>query len=304
MQDLLNKIFVDPYGDLTPWELLHETKPLRSVITNIIDSWNELLNDTTKTEHDYHAFISENAGLFFGDPQRRFLTISKLKLGCDYETDFVIPYDSASLGFQYKLIEIQSPHDPLFTKDGKYSSALNEAINQIENWKRWANTHRDSLKQLLPSVYPLHADEEPNIDYVIIIGRRDGNPEHLNRRNHLNNKGDYTIRSYDHLTDGLKKRSFFSLASITQSEADELPRGVMNGLANPFYKSFSHSNWQSLLKARNYSTCHFIVNMAEAILSTRKHNIHLDSFQSSLEGLKEKVDLRQYSPLFNPPSAT
>ena len=73
------------------WEALSKT----SLYQTIIKDWQELLNDNKLKELDYHSFLYSNPAIFLIDDNAH-LAISKLKLGDDYETDFVIlilPYN-------------------------------------------------------------------------------------------------------------------------------------------------------------------------------------------------------------------
>ena len=96
------------------------------ILTEIISKWTELLNSNLP-EADYHEFIKEHAGFFFSGFDR-YMTISKLKLGSEFETDFVNIKDQRSNGIIYEFIEIEKPSSKLFTQNGTPAKDFNNAL--------------------------------------------------------------------------------------------------------------------------------------------------------------------------------
>src|SRR5690554_8201463 len=103
------------------WPSLH-TKNAH-IIADIKRQWMDLL-EKELPERMYHNYLKEHAGFFFAK-WRTYCVISKLKLGSEFETDFVTVSDHSSNGTFYEIIEIEKPQSKLFTKDGIPSRDLN-----------------------------------------------------------------------------------------------------------------------------------------------------------------------------------
>lgn len=98
-----------------------------NIYTSILEKWSLLLENENALERDYHSFLQEYPSIFLTSLDS-YLTISNLKLGSDYETDFVIVNEGYSNGTEYELIEIESPHTKLFNKNGVPSAKFNAAL--------------------------------------------------------------------------------------------------------------------------------------------------------------------------------
>src|SRR5437016_610377 len=82
---------------------------------NVMDDWEQLLDNKSLNESDYLAFLRDHAGFVFNDSCRQLVSISELELGADLRVDFVLANDNSSYGFQYELVELESPHERAFT---------------------------------------------------------------------------------------------------------------------------------------------------------------------------------------------
>ncbi len=231
---------------------------------NIEKEWNIML-DKNLTERHYHKFLIDNAGLFLGN-ENCHLVISKLKLGSDFETDFVTISDGFSNGNRFELIEIKQPETKLFTEKGIVSADFNQAIQQIRNWKRWLIDNRTWFKNYLPTINT-RVISNSQLRFKIIIGRRLTNPLDIEKRNQIADEIGAEIRSFDYLTDKFKKRIF---KHTTWLEGDKEDYGEL--LANPFYKAFSDSEWKQFCNSEQISGSHFYSHHCESILKYRKYN--------------------------------
>ncbi|MEJ0106153.1 MAG: hypothetical protein WDO19_27940 [Bacteroidota bacterium] len=72
-------------NQLFEWNRLLETR----IWVEIKNKWNALLENKDLIERDYHNFLKTHPAIFFCI-QGSYLAISKLKLGADHETDFVV----------------------------------------------------------------------------------------------------------------------------------------------------------------------------------------------------------------------
>src|ERR1041384_7194799 len=134
---------------LLNWSLV-KTSPTFAAIR---DRWIAMLGDESLREEAYQQFLTEHAGLFFSHPSAGDdqLVSAKVRLGSDFTTDFVVAASVRSLGTNYTLIEIESPHTAPYTAAGTPSARLNTAVQQVLDWRRWIERNREEAKRLFPS---------------------------------------------------------------------------------------------------------------------------------------------------------
>ncbi len=125
-------------------------------VENDIAEYRSLL-DECASEGRVHEFLASHS-YFFNGIIRLYgwsPVYSKVKLGIEYETDFVC-FDSGSLGPEWYLIEIEAPNKRLFTMSGVPSAALTHAIEQVRDWHAWVHDNADYARKLMPHIeYPL-----------------------------------------------------------------------------------------------------------------------------------------------------
>lgn len=234
---------------------------------NLISEWVNLLN-LGVIEHAYHKFISDHAGLLLAN-ENCYLVVSKLKLGSDFETDFMTLTEGYSNGSKIELIEIKRPTDSLFTSEGIQSTQLNRAVQQVRNWKRWLIDNPPWVKKHLPMLNT-RIIHNSSISFKIIIGRRNLKDEDIEKRNQIAMELGAEIRSFDYLTESLRKNFQLNRASLedgnTIAEYD---------LANPFYKAFSDSEWTKFCRDNRPCATHFYSKYYKEILRLRSYNISI-----------------------------
>ena len=257
--------------DWVPWDLLN--KKVRRYINSVLKKWERLL-EAEKPEQDYHEFLRQHAGLFFGDSSTH-IVISKARLGEEF-TDFITGYSRASEGFIYELIEIETPQAAPFTKAGQPSKELTHALQQIDNWDAWLTLHPEETRRILPAA---RYNPSKYASYTIIIGRRGNSRRWLGKRNQLSKNRGVHIRSFDYLTDRLRSRHFTSHVILDGVEGDEVPDYTLNRLANPFYEAFTDKEWRRLLRENGYSDGHFVENNADILIEARNYNHLSVNFQ-------------------------
>lgn len=153
-----------------------------------------MLEDKSLKEQSYQTFLSTHPAIFLA-PYDCYLVISKLKLGSEYETDFVVVTEGYSNGTNYSIIEIESPHTKLFTSSGVPTSKFNSALQQIRDWKRYLQDNRTFTKNYLPST-STRLIRDSKINFKIIIGRRDENIQHLEKRRQIMDTDQIEIISF------------------------------------------------------------------------------------------------------------
>jgi len=263
------------------WSRLQEKG--KYIVDDIKKKWNKLLI-TKHNEEVYQSYISEHAGFFFGNLSECYFSISKLKLSNEFITDFVNAFDGHSNGINYNFIEIEIPHRSPFLKNGNPSARLTGAIQQILNWKNWIANHRTEIRDILPSVGH-RVYKNPNITFTIFIGNRKNSEKWLERRIELSKEINISIRSFDYLTDLLERRFIHNYVWTLSAELNELHESILNGLANPFYKSYSDKAWRNILLEMNHYS-HFTAHNSEILLNNRRYNKSFDKFLKVYEKLK------------------
>jgi hypothetical protein len=265
---------VSPTGRLIDWTLLNNKH--RRIVDEVRLEWQALL-DRSEREARYHNYVARHAGLFFGRGGKRPVVVSKLQMGSDLACDFVVGHDNNSLGFTYTLIELERPSDKTYNADGFPSAKLTHAYQQIQNWKYWLKERPQDARRLFPPKRARYA----NMDYLIVIGRRESDASWVHLRNRTALEWNVEIRSFDYLTDELAGAYFRGTPAVFSYEMDRLPLELANGLANPFYRAFSDSEWRRLVDSDEfYRQYHMLPNNARLILSASRYNEHVPRFLS------------------------
>lgn len=258
----------------------------------IISSWEAMLEDDSLKERDYHRYLFLNPAIFL-TTHSSYLVASKVKIGAEYETDFVIANEGYSDGTQYTLIEIESPHSKLFDASGKPAAGLNAAIQQIRDWRRLLIEDRALFKRIFPTT-STRVIRNSKLRFKIVIGRRSSNAEHLEKRRQISEIENIEIISFDRLTDFAKRKIYFPKFSMIFNQTDDVPSQSLNELVSPFFQCVTDSEWRAICKNGNF---HFYRHVIDKIIEYRKYNSHLEEFtQQQMNGsglLCQKNDLHE-----------
>ena len=260
--------------EIQNWENILKTETNKSILKD----WEKLLENTELKERDYHSFLFSNP-FFFLTILESYLVISKLKLGSEYETDFVVVKEGYSDGTIYEFIEIESPHTKLFDSSGKPSAKFNSALQQIKDWKRFLKNEKSFFKKFLPTTSTKIINES-KIKFKIIIGRSPITEEETEKRRQYAEENDIEILSFDRLTNQLKNRRHFdNEPSIYSAQMDYLEdMSKKNQLANPFFECVTDSTWKKI--CRKGHTKHFYTNYLDEILKNRTYSKYLEEFKN------------------------
>lgn len=260
------------------WSKLNGSNP---VIEGVINRWQNLV-DNSYNEHSYHEFVKTHANLFLVDGINSYFAISKLKLGSQFELDFAIPEERHSNGLLWELIEIEKPSDAPYTKNGTPSAALTRATQQIRDWKQWLQTSRNEAQRLF-SVWGVRTQKNPNFRFTIVIGTRENSDKWIEKRNQYAEENGIEVRSFDYLTDRLKKRVYLDQSYIGNGTWDKNNGDLLEQLANPFVEAFTDSEWKALLQEPCITAPHFTSNACKAIVTRWKQREDLiKAFQNHL----------------------
>jgi hypothetical protein len=247
------------------WTLLNKSR--KDLISKLISDWNELL-DKKEKEEVYHSFLSEHAGFFLAD-ETAFAVISKLKLGSELETDFVIIRDGYSNGTIYEFIEIEKPWSKLFNDKGIPSNDFNTSLQQIRDWKRWLIDNKSYFRKYLPTANTRVVNNS-NLKFKIIIGRRESPINDFEKRLQIGSENNVEIRSFDSLTDKLSSRFFMPYSTLNDKE--KLSDDILTKIANPFSKALTDSDWRELCDNVRIPATHVYSQISDLLVDKFKNN--------------------------------
>jgi hypothetical protein len=268
--------------DILEWELLNNTaKPFAAKIKR---EWLRLLRQRLP-EQTYHSYLHNHAGFFFDEWQRP-VVISKLRLGGDFVTDFVLLEDRGSDGTVFHCIEIETPWTAPFNSKGNPSARLSAAIQQIQNWRRWLLDNRNQALKLFPA-FRVRAYREATFKFKIIIGNRGNSLKWLERRHDLAQDLKIGIRSFDLFTDIFDRHLFANYTELYSTESNALDRPTKNRLANPFYCAYTDTTWHNVIR-EPLRLDHFTAWNAATLL---KHRVYSPAYARFIKRYKRLLQL-------------
>src|SRR5580658_9353951 len=138
---------------------------------------------------------------------RGAFVIPKVRLGSEYEADFLIAYE-ASGGLVWCAVELESPHAKIFTRKGDPSAILYHALRQISDWREWLSSNRGYAERPRKRHGLGLTDIDPELPGLIIIGRgSDIDKEATLRRCRLARDSRVQIETYDWLLAQARERT-------------------------------------------------------------------------------------------------
>ncbi|MGB8414444.1 MAG: Shedu anti-phage system protein SduA domain-containing protein [Candidatus Binatus sp.] len=212
-------------------------------IKSDISEYRSLL-DSRVRENKVQEFLASHSYFFHTlliDVVYPYPVFSKVRLGTEYETDFVgvIP---SSFGPEWRLAEIESPKQCMFTDGGDPSAPLNHAIQQVRNWIRWCEDNISYAQRLMTGLkYPLG---------IVFCGRRSElTPATQDKLRQLNRNPDIRIRTLDALIDGARAVEHFAkngsveldipINTLSHVEPEHLPEETRERLGYPIRDELS-----------------------------------------------------------------
>lgn len=132
--------------------------------------------------------------------------IPQKRLGAELVTDFLIG-DRNSGGFFWRAVELESPRDRMFNRNGDPSAKLTHAIRQIMDWRAWLVRNQNYAARQRSEAGLGLTDIHGQIPGKIIIGRRESiAPQTNDRRRQLSEGTRIQIMSYDRLIEWAQRR--------------------------------------------------------------------------------------------------
>jgi len=164
--------------------------------------------DHASREEDIQQYLQRNPKFLIqhlGGGHGRWI-IPKLKLGSEHVTDFVVG-EKNSDGFTWQAVELESPLNPMFNKNGDPSRHLNHAIRQIQDWRNWLIQNQNYASRLRAESGLGLTDIRPDLMGLILIDRRENVSEETHaRRRQIAESQNIRIHTYDFLVESLEGR--------------------------------------------------------------------------------------------------
>lgn len=139
-------------------------------------------------EERYQRFLAENP--VFLDPLAEAV-IPKQRLGIEHVTDYAIRRHDGS----WVLVEIEKPHDRIFTNASDFSRAFHHAFGQVIDFQRWVTANAAYARKLMPDISSPRG--------LLVIGRRGS----------LDSREQDKLRQFTHNSAGIDVLAFDDLAA-------------------------------------------------------------------------------------------
>ena len=120
------------------------TEPAIKITRRLVTRFEILINEPHE-EEVYQQFLRQHP--VFIDPLASQV-IPKQKLGVEHFTDFVV----RRLDNEYIVVEIERPHDPLFTGKNDFTARFTHAYGQVIDFQEWVDAHGEYARSLMPGI--------------------------------------------------------------------------------------------------------------------------------------------------------
>jgi len=151
-------------------------------------------------ERPIQAFLEEHPAILVQllHASARFV-LPRHRLGAEFVPDFVIG-EHHSDGYDWLLVELESPRLPFFTNAGDPRASLSHAIRQIQDWRAWLQRNQNYASRLRRESGLGLTDITANVPGIVLMGRRAMvNSETNERRRQMASDLKIQIHTYDHL---------------------------------------------------------------------------------------------------------
>jgi len=173
--------------------------PLTQPSRLLVEEFLHILNDA-RDEKPLQKFLNGNPVILrtLLPSSRSFWSFDRLRFGSQYVPDFLLCCQF-STGFNWTLVELESPLKMALNSKGRMTSTLTEALGQINDWRIWLRRNIAYAHEEL-GLKGINA-ESP---CIIIIGRQTRlNSKHINQYRELS-RDKLTVMTYDRLVDSAK----------------------------------------------------------------------------------------------------
>ena len=188
--------------------------PYKTVADQLFDvcqAFERLIDNPATKEVDVQHFLEKKGHQFIVSPVHKEI-IPRKRIGHGkYEIDFAVrKFDD-----DYHLVEIENPNRPIYTAQGeKPAQALDDAVDQVQNWLRYIDDNRDTVRREdgLETIYKPTGE--------VVVGRdRDLTSDAQRKLDYRRSNSPIVLKTYDMLlteartyTEVLRKMSAGSLS--------------------------------------------------------------------------------------------
>lgn len=105
----------------------------------------KVLESGNKDKVEVETYLNSHLNILlaaFGSQWAVNECIPKFRLGADYIVDFIV-VTGQSYHYDITLIKLESQFEPPFTKEGKRTQQLNNALEQVNDWFTWVHENQD-----------------------------------------------------------------------------------------------------------------------------------------------------------------
>ena len=177
------------------------------------DRLQELL-DCNPREEELHCFLDDYPQFLvqvLAGGHGRF-QLSNRRLGSEFVPDFLVA-EMSSIGIEWHAVEIESSCFTVVRKDGRPTSQVHDAVNQIRDWRQWLMNNlgyaRSPKEQNGLGLVGIDA----RLSGLIVIGRRQEYSIKYNEfRRQMIDRERIVIHSYDWLVDAARSNSSGNLS--------------------------------------------------------------------------------------------
>jgi hypothetical protein len=155
---------------------------------------------TATTEPAVQSVLEEHPVLLaraLGGGHGRWV-IPQRALGAEHVPDFIIGQKS-SLGYEWTLVELESPGRRMFNRNGDPIKALTHAIRQIVDWRSWLTVNLNYARRSGNANGLGICDIDPDSPGLILLGRREATEATRDRRRQYARELNIRIHSIDWL---------------------------------------------------------------------------------------------------------
>lgn len=169
----------------------------------------EMLVQSNPKEIALQRFLEANPSLFYSFMRTGHgnWVFPQLPLGKDFVPDFLYCAGNSG-GPTWTLVELESPRQKPFLKDGNFSESLRTALNQVRDWRRYISDNHYILRKPKSEGGQGLFLLRPRSFARIIIGRRpDKYPTRYQRlRQEIREDENIEVISYDTFVEEIKDR--------------------------------------------------------------------------------------------------
>jgi hypothetical protein len=144
----------------------------------LISEWEKVINGNSG-EPEVQKFLERHPymlpGLYdYQNGPRRGVIVSQLPLTTDYKTDFAF-VTLNSMMLQFTFIEIEDPAKQVFNEDLSFTQSFNKALQQVRDWKRWAEGNIPVLLNMYADLFENYnvQNDHKSVRCYLVCGRRD-----------------------------------------------------------------------------------------------------------------------------------